>query len=272
MSLHASIDTTVAQLSAAAGAQAPRIAVILGSGWQDFAQQVESPVSIPYAQLPAFPEIGVEGHAGKLLVGKLGGNSVAVLCGRKHAYETGRADAMKGAIRSLAQWGCQVLVQTNAAGSLDTAMRPGSVMLITDHLNMTQLSPLVGEEGSQRFVDMADAYGAALRAQALQIAKEAGAHLHQGVYAWVLGPQFETPAEIRMLQRAGAQAVGMSSVPETILARHAGMRVLALSLMTNMGSGLDDEKLSHAHTLARASEASARAVPLLKTIVAGLTP
>ncbi|MFM2400437.1 MAG: hypothetical protein RL341_2594 [Pseudomonadota bacterium] len=272
MSLQASIDTTVAHLRATVGAQAPRIAVILGSGWQGFAQQVDSPVSIPYVQLPAFPEIGVEGHAGALLVGQLGENGVAVLCGRKHAYETGRADAMKGAIRALAQWGCQVLVQTNAAGSLDAAMRPGSVMLITDHLNMTQLSPLVGEEGSQRFVDMADAYDTVLSAQAVQIAKASGVNLHQGVYAWVLGPQFETPAEIRMLQRVGAHAVGMSSVPETILARHAGMRVLALSLLTNMGSGLADEKLSHAHTLARASEASARAVPLLKTIVAGLKP
>jgi purine-nucleoside phosphorylase len=269
MSLQAAINATVARLNALS-AQAPEVAVILGSGWQDFAQAVKQAQRIDYKQLNAFPEIDVQGHAGTLVVGAVNGRQVAVLAGRKHTYETGQPDAMKGAIRSLAQWGCKLLVQTNAAGSLDVTMRPGDVMLINDHLNLPQRSPLVGERGSERFVDMADAYDAGLRAQAQALAKSAGRQVHEGVYAWVLGPQFETPAEIRMLQKLGAHAVGMSSVPETILARHVGMKVLALSLLTNMGCGLENEKLSHAHTLERARQASAQAVPLLAAIVGGL--
>jgi len=177
---------------------------------------------------------------------------------------------MKGAIRTLAAAGIELLVQTNAAGSLDTSMRPGELMLIADHLNLAQTSPLFGEPGSQRFVDLRDAYDARLRAQARAAALHAGTPLHEGVYAWIIGPQFETPAEIRMLQRLGAQAVGMSTVPETILARRHGLRVLALSMFTNMGCGLEAESLSHAHTLATAQAASARAVPLLEAIVAAL--
>ena len=177
---------------------------------------------------------------------------------------------MKGAIRTLAACGATLLVQTNAAGSLDLSMRPGELMLIADHLNLVQTSPLFGEPSAQRFVDLRDAYDAALRAQARATAARLGVTLHEGVYAWVIGPQFETPAEIRMLQRLGAHAVGMSTVPETILARHAGLRVLALSMFTNMGCGLEDESLSHAHTLATARAAGERAVPLLEALIAGL--
>jgi purine-nucleoside phosphorylase len=143
-------------------------------------------------------------------------------------------------------------------------------MLIADHLNVVQRSPLLNESGSARFVDLRDAYDPALRAAALRAAAASGITLHEGVYAWVLGPQFETPAEIRMLQRLGAQAVGMSTVPETILARHAGMRVLALSMFTNMGCGLDAQALSHAHTLATAQAAGARAVQLLEAVITSL--
>jgi len=194
-----------------------------------------------------------------------------VLAGRKHSYETGAADGMKGVIRTLAALGVQVLVQTNAAGSLDATMPPGSVMLIEDHLNVVQMSPLVGEKGDSRFVDMGAAYCPTLRAQAQAAAVAAtGQAMPRGVYAWVLGPQFETPAEIRMLQAFGAQAVGMSTVPETILARHAGLRVLALSMMTNMAAGLSSETLSHGHTMATAQAASARAVQLLVAVVQGL--
>src|SRR6185295_8483219 len=160
--------------------------------------------------------------------------------------------------------GIRALVQTNAAGSLSDTLRPGALMLIEDHLNLVQASPLVGEHGARRFVDLRGAYDADLRAQAHAAAAASGATLHEGVYAWVAGPQFETPAEIRMLQRIGALAVGMSTVPETILARHAGLRVLAVSLITNMGCGLDDEPLSHAHTLAMAQSAGADAMQLLE--------
>ena len=268
--LDKAIAASAEHIAAWAGARRPALAVLLGSGWGPLAARLHDAVSIPYAQLPAFPHMDVEGHAGTLMLGRLGERDVALLCGRKHFYETGDAAAMKGAIRSLAAFGIRALVQTNAAGSLSDTMRPGALMLIEDHLNLVQASPLAGEHGARRFVDLRGAYDAALRAQAHAAAAARGATLHEGVYAWVSGPQFETPAEIRMLQRLGAQAVGMSTVPETILARHAGLRVLAVSLITNMGCGLDAQVLSHAHTLAAAQSAGADAVALLEAIVAGL--
>lgn len=266
--LAAAIETSAARLLASG--RRPRIAVLLGSGWGPFAHVVQEPLVVPYAGLPAFPRLAVGGHAGEVVLGRLGAHEVAVLAGRKHAYETGTADGMKGAVRTLARAGVKVLVQTNAAGSLTHALPPGSTMLISDHLNLSQLSPLVGERGDDRFVSMVDAYSAALRASArAAVARLGAAHasLGEGVYAWFVGPQFETPAEIRMCQVLGAQAVGMSTVPETIAARHAGLRVLAISLLTNMAAGLSDEKLSHAHTLATAAAASERAVAQLRAIV-----
>jgi purine-nucleoside phosphorylase len=251
----------------------PKIAVVLGSGWGPVAERVQGAVDIPYRELPAFPRLSIGGHAGLVRLGRLGGpagRQVAVLAGRKHAYETGEPDGMKGAIRTLAALGVQVLLQTNASGSLDPAMRPGEVMLLSDHINVVQRSPLFNESGDHRFVDMSAAYDPALRAQAKTAALRLGTPLHEGIYAWVMGPQFETPAEIRWLRSMGAQAVGMSTVPETILARHAGMRVLALSLFTNMAAGMADETLSHAHTMATAQAASERAVNLLEAVVAGM--
>jgi purine-nucleoside phosphorylase len=192
---------------------------------------------------------------------------VAVLSGRRHAYEDGDCGAMKAALQTLRELGCEMLLQTNAAGSLLPTMPAGSLMLAADHLNLAQRSPLVGEGGSQRFVDMRDAYDPALRERARRAAAAAGVALHEGTYAWLLGPQFETPAEIRMLRMLGADAVGMSTVPETILARWLGMRVLAISLITNLAAGLSDEHLSHAHTLAQAAAASQRAGALLAAVV-----
>jgi len=250
--------------------RAPRIAVLLGSGWGGFVQRLHMPLVIPYAELPAFPHVGVEGHAGELHLGRIGSHEVAVLAGRRHTYESGDSAAMKGAIHTLAALGAQVLIQTNAAGSLDARMRPGQVMLLSDHLNLVQRTPLLDETGAQRFVDLRDAYDPALREGAKRAAATAGSTLHEGIYAWVLGPQFETPAEIRMLRALGADAVGMSTVPETILARHAGMRVLALSLFTNLGCGLDAEPLSHAHTLAMALSAGAGATGLLEAVIAAM--
>jgi purine-nucleoside phosphorylase len=264
------VSASAAQLKQLLGLRAPRIAVLLGTGWGPFAQQVQDAVEVPYSALPAFPTLAIGGHAGKLIAGRLGGAEVLVLAGRKHSYETGDADGMKGAVRTLAAIGVQVLVQTNAAGSMDASMRPGELMLITDHINVVQRSPLVGETGDGRFIDMGSAYCPQLRAQALAAAAAAGHTLREGVYAWVLGPQFETPAEIRMLRAFGAQAVGMSTVPETILARHAKLRVLALSLMTNMAAGMEAETLSHAHTMATAQTASERAVATLSAVVTAL--
>lgn len=271
MNLDDLVSATAALLRQRLGPRRPRIAVLLGSGWGPLAEQVRDAVSVPYSDLPAFPVLAIGGHAGVLKAGRLGAQEVLVLAGRKHSYETGAADGMKGVIRTLAALGVQVLVQTNAAGSLDATMPPGSVMLIEDHLNVVQMSPLVGEKGDSRFVDMGAAYCPALRAQAQAAAVAAtGQAMRHGVYAWVLGPQFETPAEIRMLKAFGAQAVGMSTVPETILARHAGLRVLALSMMTNMAAGLSSETLSHGHTMATAQAASERAVQLLVAVVQGL--
>ena len=230
----------------------PRVAVLLGSGWGGLTDHVQNAVCIPYAELEGFPPATVAGHDGMMWLGHIGAQAVAVLSGRQHGYETGAVDGMKTPLRVLQGLGCSTLVQTNAAGSLHPDMPPHSLMLLADHLNLSQRSPLVGESGAERFVSMVDAYDPALRTLARQIATQHGVTLREGVYAWAFGPQFETPAEIRMLRQLGADAVGMSTVPETILARHAGMRVLALSLITNMGAGLSDERLSHAHTLAQA--------------------
>ena len=187
-------DLALARIRALAPAARPRIAVLLGSGWGGLTQQMRDAQRLPYAELPGFPGAGVAGHAGELWLGRLGEREVLVLSGRRHAYEDGQVDGMKGALRTLRALGIEVLVQTNAAGSLDPAMPAGSLMLLSDHLNLPQRSPLVGEGGSQRFVDMVNAYDPRLRQAALAAAARSGITLHEGVYAWVLGPQFETPA------------------------------------------------------------------------------
>ncbi len=248
----------------------PRVAVVLGSGWAELALKVKDPVHFSYADLPGFPLPSVQGHAGDLVWGRMGDHEIVLLNGRKHTYETGQPDGMKQSLRTLRDWGCEVLVQTNAAGSLQAHMPTGSLMVLTDHINFSQHSPLIGETGSERFVSMINAYDAELRKQALCIANSLGVTLHQGVYAWCVGPQFETPAEIRMLARLGADAVGMSTVPETIIARHIGMRVLAFSLLTNMAAGMSDEALSHSHTLAQAQAASEPACSLLERVITGM--
>jgi len=246
----------------------PRIAVVLGSGWGALTEHITGAVQIPYSELAGFPPPGVAGHGGSLWLGHLGAQPVAVLSGRQHGYETGAVDGMAEPLRVLSALGCHTLVQTNAAGSLRADMPPQSLMLLSDHLNLPQRSPLVGVGGSERFVNMVDAYDPALRAQALRVAQAQGVVLFEGVYAWAFGPQFETPAEIRMARLLGADAVGMSTVPETILARHLGLRVLALSFITNLGAGMSPEKLSHAHTLQQAQLGSVAASRLLADIVA----
>lgn len=270
MTLAADIAVSSDRLRQRLGERRPRVAILLGSGWGALADQVTDAVDLPYAELPAYPRLGVGGHAGLLRAGRIGAREVIVLAGRQHAYETGQADGMKGAIRTLAACGVTTLVQTNAAGSCDERMRPGELMLISDHLNLPQRSPLFGEPGDDRFVDMGDAYSAALRTQARAAAQAAGITLHEGVYAWFLGPQFETPAEIRMARLLGAQAVGMSTVPETILARHAGLQVLAVSLLTNLAAGLDAQTLGHAQTLATAKAGEAQALRLLQAVLPAL--
>lgn len=262
------IEASCARLQATG--RSPRVAVVLGSGWAGLASRVALPLEVPYAELPAFPRPTVGGHAARVVLGRIGLQEVALLAGRQHPYEGGRADGMNGALRTLAALGVQTLVLTNAAGSLTPDLPPGGLMLISDHLNLPQRSPLWEERDDRRFVDMTNAYCPVLRAQARASAAAAGVVLHEGVYAWVMGPQFETPAEIRMLRTLGAQAVGMSTVPETIAARHAGLRVLGLSMVTNMAAGLSTETLSHAQTLRQAQAASERACAALAAIVAAM--
>jgi len=259
------IQASVARLRERAGGALPATAVVLGSGWGELATRVEEAIDLDYAELPAFPQIDVGGHSGRLLIGRIGAAPVVVLCGRKHAYETGDAAAMKGAIRTLAAGGVKRLVQTNAAGSLNLGLPPGQVMLIADHLNLAQRSPLVGETGNERFVDMAAAYDPVLRQRAQAAVKALGRPaLVEGVYAWLLGPQFETPAEIRMLQCLGADAVGMSTVPETIVARQHGLCVAAVSCITNLAAGISKGKLSHAEVLETAERVKKSGASLIK--------
>jgi purine-nucleoside phosphorylase len=248
----------------------PRIALVLGSGWGGLTEHITNAVQIPYTDLPGFPQPKVDGHSATLWLGYIGTQPVAVMSGRKHGYESGAVDGMALPLQVMKQLGCHTLVQTNAAGSLRPDMPPQSLMLITDHLNLPQRSPLVGTSGSERFVNMVDAYDQELNRLAAQTALAQGATLFEGVYAWFLGPQFETPAEIHMARLLGADAVGMSTVPETILARHLGLRVLALSFITNLGAGMSAEHLSHAHTLSQAQEGSAQASRLLSDIIADL--
>ncbi len=251
------VRQAAAKISAACGALKPKIAIILGSGLGGLARHVENPVILAYRDLPGFPVLTVAGHAGQLIIGKLNGVPVIVLNGRKHFYETSDAYPLKTMIRSMKAAGVEKLFLSNAAGSLRAHIKVSELMLITDHINFLGLNPLVGpndESFGPRFFPMADAWDPALGARLRQVAHEQAITLHQGVYVAFRGPSFETPAEIRMAQGWGGDAVGMSSVPDCLIARHCGLKVAGVSCITNMGAGLSDEKLSHAHTLENASK------------------
>jgi purine nucleotide phosphorylase len=254
-------------IGARAGGLVPRVGVVLGSGLGPLADDVADPVAVPYGELPGFPEAGVAGHAGRLVLGRVGETPVALMQGRAHLYEHGRADGMAVAVRTFAEIGCETLVLTNAAGSLDPELGPGSVMLISDHIGLTGVSPLFGEGGTERFVDMVDAYSPRLRARLLELAGRLGVALREGVYVWFSGPQFETPAEIRAARILGGTAVGMSTVPEVILARHAGLEVAALSVITNLAAGMSEERLSHEQTMRVAATAVDSAGRLLRAFL-----
>lgn len=244
------------KIRAAAGDLAPKIAIILGSGLGGLAAKVEAPVVLPYGDLPGFPVLTVAGHAGQLIVGRLNGVPVIVLNGRKHFYETSDPYPLKTMIRAVHAAGVETLFLSNAAGSLRSHIKVSELMLITDHINFLGLNPLVGpndEAFGPRFVPVTDAWDKTLCAAVKAAAGAEGITLHEGVYVAFRGPSFETPAEIRMAQGWGGDAVGMSSVPECLIARHCGLRVVGVSCITNMGAGLSDEKLSHAHTLENAA-------------------
>ena len=257
------MSRNAALIRARAGGEAPEVALILGSGLALLADAVAG-ITFPYADLDGFPAAGVPGHVPKLVIGQLEGRRVALLAGRAHYYEQGRADAMRPALETLRDLGCPRLVLTNAAGSCRADMPPGSVMSICDHINLTGRNPLIGEASDARFAAMTDAYDPALRAALTRAARAEGVALPEGVYCWFSGPSFETPAEIRAARTLGADAVGMSTVPEVILARFLGLRVAALSVITNMGAGLSGEVLSHAHTRAMAAPGAEKLTRILR--------
>lgn len=256
MTIGHDISRNLDLLGARHGGPNPRVGIVLGSGLGPLADDVTDATAVPYDHLHGFPTPGVGGHAGRLLLGAISGTPVAMLQGRAHYYESGRADSMMAPVRTLAALGCETLILTNAAGSLREEVGPGSVMAISDHISLTGVSPLFGEPGDGKFVNMVDAYDPALRARLHETALATGLALHEGVYAWFCGPHFETPAEIRAARVLGADAVGMSTVPECILARHAGMRVAALSIVTNLAAGMGDIGLSHDQTLSVAATAA----------------
>jgi purine-nucleoside phosphorylase len=255
---------TLSRLIRARAGDAPvALGLILGSGLGHLAHAVEG-VAIPYADLPGFPHVGVSGHNPNLHIGTLEGVRVAVFGAREHYYESGNPRAMLPPLRVLRALGAESLILTNAAGSLRADIPPGSVMLLSDHINYSGLNPLIGEKTDARFVPMTDAHDPALRSALKAAAEAQGIDLPEGVYCWYSGPSFETPAEIRMLKLLGGDAVGMSTVPEVILARFLGLKVAAISTITNMAAGMSDEKISHEHTKAMAPLGAAKLERILR--------
>ena len=251
----------------------PRVGVVLGSGLGGVADAVAEPTVIDYAELPGFPETTVAGHGGRAVLGQIGGVPVAVLQGRAHVYEGGDLDRIRVPIRALRAAGAEILVLTNAAGSLREEVGPGRLMLIIDHINISGTNVLTGPNDDAigpRFPSMRDAYDPELRERLRAAADELGTELAEGVYAAVSGPTFETPAEIRALGTLGGDAVGMSTVHETAVARHCGLRVAAVSAISNFAEGLSDEPLSHEQTLRGAERAAEALVPVLVRFVEGL--
>lgn len=247
----------------------PRVAVVLGSGLGSLVNEISDPIRIPYSELPGFPDSGVSGHAGEIVAGYLGAEPVIMLSGRVHFYEKGDASAMRAPIEALVGIGVQSLILTNSAGSVRQDMPPGSVMQITDHINYSGMNPLIGEESDRRFVGMTSAYDADLAIAMRNAAIRATVPMFGGVYMWFSGPSFETPAEIRMARVLGADAVGMSTVPEVILARFYGMRVAAASVITNYGAGMTGAELSHEETKDMAPIGGKRLAAILKEMIAG---
>lgn len=230
----------------------PKLALVLGSGWNMIVEDMQSPVRIPYREVPGMVASTVVGHAGEWVFGKIGGREICVMSGRIHYYEGHDLKDVTLPVRIMKALGVEVLVLTNAAGAVNVGFQPGDMMALTDHINMTGTNPLIGPNDDAlgvRFPDMSKAYDPELREIAKSVAREQKLTLREGVYMWLTGPTYETPAEIRMARALGADAVGMSTVPEVIVARHGGMRVLALSCMTNMAAGVLDQPLTHKEVL-----------------------
>jgi purine-nucleoside phosphorylase len=252
-----------------------KVGVVLGSGLGAFSEVLGNRVETPYSQIPGWPLSTAAGHAGKLVEGRIGTTDVIVLAGRAHLYEGYSARQVTFGIRELHRRGVRRLVLTNAAGAINLNYRPGELVLISDHINLLGVNPLAGpndESLGPRFPDMSDAYAREYRELARQTAEELGIALEEGVYAAVPGPSYETPAEIRYLRTIGADLVGMSTAPETIVANHMGMRVLGISCVTNMAAGVLPGKLDHSQVLEIADRARGKLTKLLTNIVPRLDP
>ena len=250
----------------------PAAGIVLGSGLSDFAGRLDRATVIPYEEIPGFPISKVPGHPAQLVLGEVAADGgpvpVVAMLGRAHGYEGWSADDVAFGARVLCGLGVKLLLVTNAAGGVNPSFVPGDLVRIVDHVNLSGLNPLVGENDDRvgpRFPDLTEAYDAALGALLGEVAKESGIPLRAGVYACMLGPSYETPAEIRMLRLLGADVVGMSTVPEVIAARHMGVRVVGISVVTNLAAGLSQKRLSHAEV----AETAARVEQRLTTLVTG---
>tara|TARA_B100001123_G_scaffold122696_2_gene142844 strand:+ start:16 stop:846 length:831 start_codon:yes stop_codon:yes gene_type:complete len=248
----------------------PDIAVVLGSGLTNFFEEKDILSSISYTDLSDFPQPTIEGHAGKLVLGKIGKANVVCMYGRSHIYEGHEPQSLAKPIRVIKDIGCKLLIVTNAAGSLDQNMPAGSLMAITDHINWSGFNPLIGDNADTygpRFNDMSDGYNEYYRKQLLTVAKKNDQKLYEGIYCMYSGPNFETPAEINALKVIGGNAVGMSTVPEVLVANHCNLPVIAISVITNLAAGMNKKKLSHQETLENAALAETNIINLIKNFI-----
>lgn len=248
----------------------PRIGIVLGSGLGAFAGELADATAIPFSEIPHFPQSTVPGHSGRLVIGTVSGVPVAVMQGRVHAYEGYSSDEVTFPVRVVARAGVAQLILTNAAGGINTAYRRGDLVLISDHINLSGRNPVAGhndERFGSRFFDMSEAYSTRLRRLAHEVARKMHFRFHDGVYLSVLGPSFETPAEIRAFRTMGADLVGMSTVQETIAARHMGISVLGISCVTNMAAGIQKEPLSHEEVMETGKAVESRLAGVLTRLV-----
>jgi len=248
----------------------PKIAIVLGSGLGAFADELAGATRVPYGAIPGFPKPTAEGHAGRLVIGKVKDVAVAVMQGRVHFYEGFSPKEVTYPMRVLGQMGIEAAILTNAAGAINVDFHPGDLIVIRDHISLHGLNPLIGPNDDRfgtRFPDMSQAYFKPYREIALAEGKKIGLDLKQGIYAALTGPSFETPAEIRYLRTIGADMVGMSTVPEVIVARHMGIRVLGISCMTNMAAGILDQPLTHAEVMETGERVKTQFVALLRNMI-----
>lgn len=251
----------------------PKVGIVLGSGLGSFVSEIEVELSLPYKDIPNFLPPTVEGHSGNLIFGKVLGQSVAVLQGRVHFYEGHTMEEVAFPVRALAMLGIESLILTNSAGGMGSAMQAGDFMIIEDHINLMGTNPLMGpniKELGPRFPDMTEAYDLRLREKMESILVKHGVRYHKGVYCGVTGPTYETPAEVRYLKLIGGSAVGMSTVPETIAANHLGLRVAALSCITNLAAGISQQKLSHDEVTETAKQVEQQFSSFLKEFVSAI--